>query len=177
MDLWIAPHNDDSVLFGCFTLLRYEPLVLTVTDSWIQFDRGESCTAEDRRKEDIEAMKILGCSIVFGGIRDDCIDEWAVKNLLSKFANFGMIYAPAIQGGNKDHDLIGKVAQEIFSDRCKHYTTYTPTELYTTGTEEIKPTSEEVFIKEKALECYVSQIKINGPHFEAVKGGKPEWFM
>jgi LmbE family N-acetylglucosaminyl deacetylase len=176
MDLLISPHQDDQTLFASFTCIRKKPLILSVTSSWKQFNRGENVTAEQRELEDIEAMKILGCPIVFGRIRDDTIDEWAVKNLLSKFAGFDTVYVPAIQGGNKDHDLIGRAADEVFGSKCKHYTTYTPTELYTEGTEETVPTPEELALKEKALACYKSQIRINGPHFDAVKN-RSEWFL
>jgi LmbE family N-acetylglucosaminyl deacetylase len=175
--LWVSPHSDDAVLFGAFTLMREKPLVLTVTDSWIQFNRGENITAEQRRLEDEEAMKVLGCSIVFGGIRDDVIDAWAVKDKLSRFRGFNGIYAPAIQGGNEAHDLIGKVALEVFGD-VKQYTTYSATELYTTGKEEVKPDSREMLVKEAALNCYQSQIQLPAtkPHFEAVKN-RSEWFI
>lgn len=176
MKLFLSPHNDDAVLFGCFTLLREKPLVLTVTDSWIQFNRGETCTAEDRWKEDVEAMKVLGCSIIRGGIRDDVGDDWAVRNLLQKFSNFDTVYAPAVMGGNPHHDLIGKIAGEIFGDKCKHYTTYTRTNLHPEGTEEVVPTLDEILLKNEATLKFKSQLAINGPHFEAVKG-KSEWFI
>lgn len=186
MNLWISPHSDDAVLFGAFTLMREHPLVLTVTDSYIQANRGENITAEQRRNEDIEAMKILNCSIVFGGIRDDIIDEWAVTNLLSKFHNFDTVYAPALQGGNKDHDLISKVALDIFGDKVTQYSTYAKGEWYTEGNIKVPASDEEhtTFIraeadlKEKALACYQSQINLPStkPHFEAIKG-KPEWFL
>jgi LmbE family N-acetylglucosaminyl deacetylase len=175
--LWLAPHPDDETLFGAFTLMREKPLVLIVTDSWVQFNRGETCTAEDRWQETLEAMKMLGCPVVRGGIRDDVIDEWMVRNLLSKFDNFDMVYAPAIQGGNPHHDLIGKIARDIWTgDKVRYYTTYTKENLYTKGTEEVVPTPEELALKEKALACYKSQLKINKPHFDAVLG-RSEWYL
>lgn len=176
--LLISPHSDDACLFACFTLMREKPLVLTVTSSYIQQNRGENITPDQRKQEDIEAMKILGCSIMFGELRDDILDEWGVKNLVSKFANFDTIYAPSIQGGNKDHDLIGKVAKELFGDKVKQYTTYTPTELYTTGLIERVPSPAETLLKERALSCYRSQITLptTKPHFDAMKG-KPEWII
>lgn len=177
--LFISPHSDDSVLFGAFTLMREKPLVLTITDSFIQSNRGENITWDQRRAEDIEAMKILGCAIQFGALRDDILDEWGVKHLLSKFANFDTVFAPAVQGGNKDHDLIGRITKEIFGDRCKQYTTYKPTELYTIGSIERVPSIPERLLKEKALGCYVSQITLPAtkPHFDAVGGEKSEWLI
>ncbi len=175
MKLFISPHSDDAVLFGAFTLMREKPLVLTVTDSFIQSNRGDDITWEQRRQEDISAMQILGCSIIFGGLRDDIIDEWGVNHLLEKFANFDTIYAPAVQGGNPQHDLIGKIAKEVFGDKVKQYSTYANGEWFTTGTEEVTGDHE---LKNKALECYRSQINLpaTAPHFEGA-GGRPEWFI
>ena len=113
--LFIAPHNDDEVLFGAFTLMRKKPLVLIVTDSWIQPLRGDvGCSALERRKETIGAMKIIGCSVVFGGIKDTALDKCGLEGLFTRFHNFETVYAPAIQGGNPQHDLIGDVASKIF---------------------------------------------------------------
>lgn len=179
MKLFISPHNDDAALFGAFTLQREKPVVLTVTDSWIQLNRGDGITFSQRREEDIAAMKILGCPLIFGGIRDDIVDEWMVRRLLSNYKNFEMIYAPApMEGGNEHHNLIGRVAKEMFGDLCKHYTTYTKYDLYPVGTEEVFPTPEELTKKSTAMSCYLSQLKLEAtaPHFIAVEG-KSEWFI
>lgn len=178
MKLFISPHNDDETLFGAFTLMREKPLVVIVTDSWIQFNRGESITADQRWEETKKAMVILGCSVIRLGIRDDILDDWHVKDKLSRFIGFDTVYIPAVQGGNLQHDLVSKVAKEVFGDRVKQYTTYTATEPCTTGTQEVIPTSEEITLKEKALACYESQIKspTTALHFQAVKG-KSEWFI
>ena len=176
MDLWIAPHNDDETLFGTFTLLRQHPLVLIVTDSWIQFNRGESVTADQRWEETIKAMKVLNCSVVRGGIRDDVVDEWAVRNLFLKYANFDTVYVPAVIGGNPHHDLIGKIANEMWGSipgvKVKLYSTYTKENLWVPGIHEVNPTPDETVLKALAMDCYESQWRINGPHFEAVKGKK-----
>lgn len=178
--LWISPHSDDSVLFGAYTLMREKPLVLTVTDGYVQQNRGENITPDQRRIEDIEAMKILDCSIVFGGIRDDIIDEWAVEELFNNFQNFDVIYAPApiVPNGNIHHNLIGEVAKRTFGDKIKQYMTYSTDKLYIPGAEEIIPLVGETELKDKALDCYVSQINLpaTAPHFEAVRG-RSEWFI
>jgi LmbE family N-acetylglucosaminyl deacetylase len=177
-NLFISPHNDDETLFGAVTLMREKPLVVIVTDSWIQFTRGDEITADQRWEETKKAMEILGCPVLRLGIRDDCLDEITLKDKLSRFVGFEKVYAPAEHvGGNLQHNLIGKVAGEVFGDKCKRYTSYASPALYIQGTEEVKPTPEEVILKDKALACYESQIKINGPHFDAVKGGKSEWFI
>ena len=47
--LFLAPHDDDQILFGAFTCIRLKPDILVVTDSYIQPNRGETgCSAEER---------------------------------------------------------------------------------------------------------------------------------
>lgn len=180
-NLFIAPHNDDETLFGAFTLIRFKPLVLVVTDSWLQYNRGENITAEQRRSETYEAMKMAGCPVFFGGIRDDVIDEWQVEHLLSRFDNLDMVYFPAeIEGGNEHHNLISRVAKKICllkGWQYKQYMTYSKTQLYLVGTEESPPFGDAMQLKEKMLACYQSQAALpaTAPHFEAVKE-KSEWF-
>lgn len=181
MKLFISPHNDDESLFGAFTLIREKPLVVVVTDSFIQPNRGDiSCDAHTRRQESIAACKIFGCPIAFLGIKDTELTSSNLSSRLEDFKNLGFegVYAPAIQGGNPQHDLIGKIANQIFNNVI-YYTTYTKTELWTKGEIEVVPTPEEIELKEKALWCYQSQIKLPAtrPHFEAVLGGKSEWLI
>ena len=175
--LFIAPHNDDETLWGAFTLMREKPVVVVITDSFIQANRGENITYFQRREETINAMKILGCLSFFLGIPDDNFSEARLNIQMPTFHNFDRVYVPAIQGGNPQHDIIGKVYQEMFGNRCKHYTTYTKTEPYTTGNIEIVPTIEEIELKDKALDCYKSQIgNTNKVYFDAVRG-RSEWLM
>ena len=180
MKLFLSPHNDDESLFAAFTLLREKPLVLIITDSFIQPERGDrGCSALERRQESIAACKVLGCPIAFLGIKDTELTGESLAERLSPFKHLGFekIYAPAIQGGNPQHDTIGKIAGEGFPS-CIYYTTYTKTELWTKGTTEVIPTPEEKELKEKALWCYQSQIKLlaTRPHFEAVID-KSEWLI
>jgi len=177
--IFLAPHNDDEVLFGAYTLMRYKPLVIIVTDSWIQHLRGEQlCTPHLRRLETIEAMKLVGCPVLFMGIPDNQLTEEILKERLQYF-NPETIYIPALQGGNPQHDLVNKVALELFgTNKCEQYCTYTKTELYTTGGWEIVPSQPEVELKNKMLACYQSQINLSStaPHFEAVRN-KSEWLL
>lgn len=176
--LFLSPHSDDAVLFGAFTLMREHPLVLTVTDSFIQSNRGENVTADVRWEEDIKAMQILGCPLIFGNIRDDIIDEWAVKDLLSRFYNFDVVYAPAVQGGNPHHDLIGRLAKERFKNVIQ-YSTYAKGEWFTQGKTAINPTTEEIMLKNKALDCYKSQINLEATkrHFDKAREAGHEWYI
>lgn len=180
--IFLSPHNDDETLFGAFTLMREKPLVVIVTDSYIQPSRiGQpfmiDTSAETRRQETIEAMKLAGCPVVFLGIKDTELTEEILRDRLKDF-NPETIYVPAIQGGNPQHDLVGKVAMELFGNKCERYTTYTKTDLYTTSNWEIVPSQPEMELKNKMLDCYKSQINLpsTAPHFEAVRG-KSEWLM
>lgn len=176
--IFLAPHNDDETLYGAFTLMRVKPLVVVVTDSYIQPERGDvGCDAETRRKETIEAMKIAECPVVFLGIKDTELTEEVLRERLRQF-NTEQIYVPAIQGGNAQHDLVGKVAMELFGHRCERYTTYTKTELYTRGNYEVKPKPDETYKKRQMLLCYASQLELNStlPHFQAVID-QSEWLL
>jgi len=178
MKLFISPHNDDEVLFGAFTLMREKPLVVLVTDSFIQPNRGEKgCDAETRRKETIEACKVLGCPVIFLGLRDDTLNEDELLMSLARFTGFEKVYTPALQGGNKQHDMVNRVTHKLF-DNVVEYTTYTPTELHTTGSIEVKPTEEEMDLKIKLFKCYQSQLNLNTtrPHFQSVMG-KSEYYV
>lgn len=179
MKLFVSPHNDDETLFGAFTLMREKPLVVIVTDSYIQPNRGDKgCSARERREETSRAMRLLGCPVFFAGLRDDTLDAGSVVSLLASFEGFEMIYAPSFQGGNVQHDMISSIAMQVFGPKLVTYTTYTKTELYTKGEIEIIPTSEENELKHQALWCYQSQINLSStkPHFEAVID-QNEWLI
>lgn len=178
--LLISPHDDDSALFMSFVLQREKPLVAVILDSHIQPNRGEvGCSAEDRAAETAAAHAVLGVETMRCGVRDDTASPGSIREALeqvqAKF-NPDVVYAPAIQCGNQHHDWTGRAALQVFGNIVRLYTTYTRTELYTTGNIEIVPTPEELELKNRALECYVSQLRINRPHFDAVRG-KSEWLM
>jgi len=176
--LFIACHNDDESLFGSFILMRTKALCVIVTDSFIQPNRGDlGCTAEIRRQETINAMAIAGCPVVFLGIKDTELTEEILRERLKAFRP-GVVYIPALQGGNFQHDLVNKVGLELFGDKCEQYCTYTKTELYTEGTREIKPTLAELEMKASMLWCYKSQLELpsTASHFLAVSV-KSEWLM
>ena len=151
--------------------MREHPLVVICTESHIQPNRGDvGCTEEIRKQETINAMAILGCPVVFLGIKDTELTREILIDRLKPFVgNWEKVYAPYIQGGNSQHDLIGEVARHLFPS-IERYTTYTKTELWTKGDREIIPTEEEKILKIKALDCYKSQILLPStrPHFLAV---------
>lgn len=177
MNLLLSPHDDDSALFGAFICLRKKPLVVIVTDAHIQTLRGEEgCTAQERAEETKNACEILGVPVVRLHIPDNTCTEEKIVEALRGFSGFDTVYAPALQGGNKDHDATSRAAR-IFRN-VRYYTTYAPGKLYTEGSEELKPTDEEENLKLKALQCYHSQIRLDAtrPHFQAVIG-KSEWLI
>lgn len=179
MNLFISPHNDDETLFGAFTLMREKPLVLMMTDSYIQPNRGEKgCSARERREETLAALKLIGCPVVFAGLRDDALDTNSILGILSSFDGFEKVYAPAVQGGNPQHDMIGEMARQVFYDKLVFYTTYSKEELWTKGDIEVVPTLEELGLKNRMLECYTSQLYLPAtrPHFLAIKD-KSEWLI
>jgi glycosyltransferase involved in cell wall biosynthesis/LmbE family N-acetylglucosaminyl deacetylase len=175
----IATHNDDESLFAAYTIMRERPLVIIVTDSYIQPGRCEvGCDAMTRRQETIDAMDVIGCAVVFLGIKDTELTQDLLSARLAPFrGKVGKVYAPAIQGGNKQHDMVGYIASRIF-DNVSFYCGYSQTELYTTGTIEIKPTMHEQQTKFAMLSCYKSQLNLKStlPHFEAVIN-KSEWLL
>lgn len=177
--VFLSPHNDDEALFGAYTLMRIKPLVIIITDSYIQPMRGDGgCSADVRRNETIEAMKLAGCPVLFLGIPDASLTEQTLKERLAGL-NAETIYIPAIQGGNPQHDLVGKVGMELFGHKnVERYCTYTKEEFWTTGGWEIMPTQQEVELKNKMLDCYRSQLalKSTAPHFQAVRN-RSEWLQ
>ena len=177
--IFLSVHNDDEALFAAYTLMRLRPLVIVCTDSYIQPERGDvGCDAHTRRQETIEAMKLIGCPVLFLGIKDTELTEEILRERIQWFEP-ETVYIPALQGGNPQHDLVNKVAMEIFGRKnIEQYCTYTKTELYTTGGWEVAPTHTEMELKNKMLECYKSQLQLpsTASHFAAVKN-KSEWLI
>tara|TARA_R110000868_G_scaffold135380_3_gene347871 strand:- start:1291 stop:2730 length:1440 start_codon:yes stop_codon:yes gene_type:complete len=178
--IFISPHNDDEALYGSLTLMRYRPLVIIVTDSFVQPLRGDvSCDAETRRKETIAAMKLVGCPVLFMGIPDNELTEEILRERLQGL-NPETIYIPAVhENGNPQHNLVGKVGLELFGKKCERYCTYVKGDFnIVKGSWEIIPTHPEMELKNKMLDCYKSQINLPStkPHFDSVRG-KSEWLF
>ena len=161
----LIPHNDDESLFLAYTIMREKPLVIICTDSFIQWERGDGITNEERTNESIEAMKLAGADVEFLHIPDNDIQR---EILFKKFKEYkaDLVYAPAIEdGGNPTHNLIGEYADIVF-DNVKHYMTYgSANYTKTKGSKLIIPTEEEKELKKKMLACYPSQMKISCRNF------------
>lgn len=170
MKIFLSPHNDDESLFGCYTILREKPLVVIVTDSYIEQERGDKATTEQRIEESKKACKLMGVEVEFLHIPDKSLNPdnlaQALIQLKDKY-NPDLVYAPAIEiDGNNQHNLIGSMASQLFN--TVHYMTYTLHTTKSIGTEIIIPTEEEKKIKAECLKCYPSQLVIptTAPFFE-----------
>ncbi|HKU77948.1 MAG TPA: PIG-L family deacetylase [Pyrinomonadaceae bacterium] len=173
MKLLLSPHNDDECLFAAYTIMRDKPLVIIVTDSNAQL--AESITADQRREESRRACELLGVPVAFLGLKDGTLKQQKadLERRLEPFASqpWTHVYAPAVQGGHNDHDALGDVVSSMFSE-VSYYATYAEGEFFTPAGREIEPTQEQVERKNRALECYRSQIGLpqNKCHFDAVRG-------
>ena len=139
-------------------------MVVVVFDSYIQ----NWTTKEIRRQETREAMKILGAEVMFLGLNDKTATEEDVKQALAKLPD-AEVFAPT--GSHKHHDMLGKLADKRW-ETVVLYTTYVGNNYHVKGKVEITPTRKEIELKNKALDCYKSQLVKNRPHFDAVRGGK-----
>ena len=160
MNVFFAPHNDDEALFGSYIIQLYKPLVVVVTDSYIQHERGDKgCSAAERRAETEAAMRILGAEVEFLHIPDKDFNETlfrtAVCAWVGKHQPIG-VFAPAIEGGNWMHDVVGQVCDSLWNP-VRHYYTYTKEREYPLGPVKIEPTEEMRRKKLEALRCYTSQ--------------------
>jgi LmbE family N-acetylglucosaminyl deacetylase len=153
--------------------MREKPLVIIVTDSDAHLADG--VTAQQRREESRRACELLGVPVVFLGLKDGTLDQQKddLKRRLEPFASqpWTHVYAPAIQGGHTDHDAVGDVVSSMFSP-VSYYATYAAGECFTPIGREIVPTQEEIDLKNKALDCYPSQIRLarDNSRFDVVRG-------
>ncbi len=179
MKIFLAPHNDDEALFGAYTILREKPLVVIVTDSYIQKKRLGIKTGT-RIAESEKAMEILGADIEFLHIPDDLAENDFTGLVRGKFnvikESADMVYAPAIQGGHWQHDVIGQVAKQVWGSKVIFYSTYSKEKLFVEDGVKVIPSEEEMELKNKALDCYVSEHSIDGERFELVRN-KPEYIF
>lgn len=152
MNLLVSPHPDDEALF-CGSILKLKPLVVIVCDGTTHLKFG--VTPEDRRNESLEAMGKLGLKVLFLGFREkelNSVDLLKAFKKLKREYKPESVYAPALEGGNEDHDLISTTAS-VFNN-VEYYQTYTKDKI--TGTDKA---SKEI------LDCYKSQIRINPQFF------------
>jgi LmbE family N-acetylglucosaminyl deacetylase len=171
----LSPHNDDETLFAAYTILREKPLVIICTDSHRQAHLG--VTADQRILETVRAMTVLRAPVAFLSIPDVGLTREILDERLSLLLPCEplRVYAPALDGGNADHDLVGSYAVATFHNVVL-YRTYAKDRLYLPEGGAVVPTEDEMRLKERAIDCYRSQLSINRPHFDAIRG-KPEYVV
>ena len=164
--LFLEPHQDDAVLFACWTLLRHRPHVVTVLRSVNQEANG--ITAAEREAENEEAMAMLGCDWRQWNHPDND-PNWGVIRRMLEIEDAGgrptRVFAPWPDepGAHAQHRRIGELAEAVFgSERVSFYTTYA-VGGDKTRRREVPYEREWIPLKLRALACYESQI-LRGPH-------------
>jgi hypothetical protein len=145
MKLLLSPHDDDQVLWCAWTILREEPTVCIVYDSFVQTARGvEGCDAQSRKIESIKAQHELfppdpvyphafrGKSDLFDlGLRDDTDYAPAyIRSEIQRQTNmtYTEVWAPAYEeGGHDQHNVVARVGDLFEAEGCvvHRYLTYT----------------------------------------------------
>jgi LmbE family N-acetylglucosaminyl deacetylase len=159
----LAVHSDDEALFACYICMAFKPLVVVVTD-------GEY---HDRTESEKACIK-MGVSVRFLGIPETGLTEDLLREALLDYRPC-KVFAPAVEiaRGNVHHDLVGKVAGDMFGNKVVYYSTYEKTRLYPAGDILIDAPEQGRVYKDIVLNCYKSQLERNKPHFDAVRG-RPE---
>lgn len=162
--LFLQPHSDDAVLFGCWTLLRERPHVVTVMRCDLQEKRGHAVTAAAREAEDDEAFAILGVTHEQWGHLESASAWRDVEVQLRRREQLeavAHVFAPAVEPeGHADHSFLGALTSQIFGpDRVTHYLTYTRADGRSTQGLEVEYEPRWVTLKHQALACYRSQIE------------------
>lgn len=161
--LFLSPHNDDECLFGTWSLLAEHPHVVVCLRSFKQAGLGIS--AQAREAETRAAMRVLGCEWEQGTQPDTMPDMEALEAMMratDRERNPERVYAPAIEdGGHEQHNLIGRLAAEVFRERVQPYLTYRRGHMRTRSENEVRFQPEWPVLKLQALSCYRSQIMLN----------------
>lgn len=161
MKVFISPHCDDETLFGAFTILREQPIVVIVFDSVVQYQRGTGITGPMRRNETIAAMEILGAEVRFLQY-SDAERNPNLNDGLIPYLEAEEVWAPAFEeGGHPQHNLVARWVRGAWINKPEavtHYMTYT-----TAGKSTGRPVPiEDGWLSKKfaALSCYQSQIDL-----------------
>lgn len=175
MRLLLAPHSDDETLFASFVIQRTSPLVVICTDG-VLHEKKFKISVQTRRNESIMACRLLKAEVDFLGISDAEMTDEELRGQLETLSSkpWDMVFAPSLTGGHAHHDMLSRVATEIWGERVVYYETYSQTSYHPDGEMRIIPTPAESRIKTEALKCYHSQLGINKPHFDAA-ANSPEY--
>ena len=167
--LLLEPHQDDSVLFATWTLLREKPHVITVLRSQIQEDRGTGITNEQRMAENACALGILGVTHEQWQYPDTNPNWEAIYDDLDAYRPAPeVVWVPAYErGGHNDHNTLSNIAAGVFPGRVRYYLTYVRGQMRTRGVE-VPYEPEWPLLKLQALACFRSQI---------LEPSTREWFL
>lgn len=165
--LFIAPHNDDEVLFGTYTLLRYKPDVLVCTLGATQ-DGVE--LGMKRVGETAQALAVLGLKHQLQLPIPDSDPDWELferyLTMLSMITPaYDHVFAPMVEdGGHDQHNAVGQIARDVFrsSKILTGYATYRRGSGRTQTKTEVGWEEGWQALKLRAMACYESQIE--NPH-------------
>lgn len=165
--LFISPHDDDSTLFGAFSIMRDNCDVLVVYDSYVQVTRGADwCDRRTRHNETDKSLAVMGighhkrC-----GLRDDVAYEVDRLRDGFNFIGYDRFYIPRYHSeGHAQHNLVSLAAQRAVEKLEPYrsvifYGTYTTQGKMKLATE-VVPTPDMIQRKLRALACYESQIRL-----------------
>lgn len=179
--LFLAPHNDDEILFGAFTLLRHRPHVVICLRSYVQEDLGGP-DWQTREAETSNALALLDSWLTHEQlpVRDDAIDSEMLTRLIVEVRDRiqpDVVFAPSIEfGGSDHHNLIGERAVFIFgSDRVVPYLTYTNGGK-SEGVNEVQFEDGWPAAKLRAMSAYHSQIAWEPTRRWFMDEGIREWY-
>lgn len=171
--LFIAPHSDDESLFGSYIIQRTDADVLIVTDG-SQHHRKFGVLTGTRREESKSACKILKAPVSFLGFSDEYghLTLTRLVQALSDYRDqYGLVFAPVtIKGAHETHNLVSEAVEQVWGHNAMYYGIYEQGGLKPLkGEMTLVGTDAEKQIKQDAMNCYRSQIKLNEPFFIANK--------
>lgn len=156
--IFLAPHFDDEVLFGCFHLLANPGMHVCVTTP-----PSDATEAILRCGETAKAMRLLGIdwfTYVDAGVEKNIkLDTLKVEFEYLR-ERYDIAYAPYYEyDGSEDHNYVSILADKVWGiENVVHYGTYSwPNGK--TRLNEIIPEPEWIRKKLIALACYKSQIE------------------
>ena len=156
MNLYLAPHNDDESLWGSYTCLRHQPLVVVVLRSFVEATWPDGPGFAQRERETAAACAVLGCEYVQWTHEDSAPDWDAIRASMAELQP-ELVRAPLPEpGGHPHHNAIGNLALDLWPETL-FYSTYTHKHGKTTTGELVMPEPGWEQMKRKAMDCYVSQ--------------------
>lgn len=163
MNILLAPHNDDEVLFASYTCLRHKPKVIVVLRSFIE-ETWPGPTWREREAETQAATQILGCEYEQWTWPDSNPPWDEIRGQLARLQP-DMVWAPLPEeDGHPHHNAVGEIARDLYPN-VDFYSTYVrtgPTKT-TTGTL-VEPEPDWEALKRAAMGCYQTQANHPATH-------------